>query len=149
MRFRTATWMEVDVRYRKVMEDGMEKPVTEKYVVDALSFSEGETKAIAEMSAYVNGECDVKAMKTANYGEILFSDDSDDDVWWKVKLNIFTINEKTGKEVKSPALYLVQAATLQRAVNNVMSAFGNMMVDYTFESVTATNVVDVFELKSK
>lgn len=149
MRFRTATWMEVDVRYRKVMEDGMEKPVTEKYVVDALSFSEGETKAIAEMSAYVNGECDVKAMKTANYGEILFSDDSVDDVWWKVKLNIFTINEKTGKEVKSPALYLVQAATLQRAVNNVMSAFGNMMVDYTFESVTATNVVDVFELKSK
>ena len=149
MRFRTATWMEVDVRYRKVMEDGMEKPVTEKYVVDALSFSEGETKAIAEMSAYVNGECDVKAIKTANYGEILFSDDSVDDVWWKVKLNIFTINEKTGKEVKSPALYLVQAATLQRAVNNVMSAFGNMMVDYTFESVTATNVVDVFELKSK
>lgn len=149
MRFRTAKWMEVDVHYRKVMEDGMEKPVTEKYVVDALSFSEGETKAIAEMSAYVQGECDVKAMKAACYKEILFSDDSSDDLWWKVKLNIFTINENTGKEAKSSVSYLVQAGTLQRAVNNVMLAFENMMVDYTFESVTATNVVDVFELKSK
>lgn len=41
--------MEVDVRYRKTMEDGEEKAVTERYVVDAMSFTEGEASAIKEV----------------------------------------------------------------------------------------------------
>ena len=48
MRSRTSSWFETKIRYRKTMEDGMEKPVTEQYVVDALSFSE----AASGMSVY-------------------------------------------------------------------------------------------------
>ena len=39
MRSRTAEWFECKIRYEKVMEDGLQKRVSEIYVVDALSFS--------------------------------------------------------------------------------------------------------------
>ena len=43
MRIRTAEWFETKVQYDKVQEDGMQKKVTEIYVVDALSFTEQRT----------------------------------------------------------------------------------------------------------
>ena len=36
------TWFECKIRYEKVMENGMNKKVTEPYLVDALSFTEAE-----------------------------------------------------------------------------------------------------------
>ena len=33
------TWFECKIRYEKVMENGMNKKVTEPYLVDALSFT--------------------------------------------------------------------------------------------------------------
>ena len=34
------TWFECKIRYEKTMENGMQKKVTEPYLVDALSFTE-------------------------------------------------------------------------------------------------------------
>lgn len=65
MRTRTGTWIETKVKYQKTQEDGTEKMVTEPYVVDALSFTEAENSIIEEMSVYVSGEFQVKAVKKA------------------------------------------------------------------------------------
>ena len=73
MRSRTANWFECKIRYEKVMEDGLQKKVTESYVVDALSFSEAEKRIIEEMSSYISGEFDVADIKKAAYKEIFFS----------------------------------------------------------------------------
>ena len=70
MRSRTSTWFETRVRYDKTMEDGQMKKVIEQYVVDAFSFSEAEKFITEEMSHYVSGEFDVKAIAPATYGEI-------------------------------------------------------------------------------
>ena len=44
MRSRTAKWFICKVRFEKTMEDGLQKKVTEIYVVDALSFTEAEAR---------------------------------------------------------------------------------------------------------
>ena len=62
-RSRTAEWFNVKIRYEKTMEDGLQKKVSENYVVDALSFTEGEGRMIEEMSAYISGEFTVDDMK--------------------------------------------------------------------------------------
>lgn len=36
-------WFECKIRYEKVTENGMQKKVTEPYLVDALSFTEAST----------------------------------------------------------------------------------------------------------
>lgn len=79
MRTRTSTWFECKIRYDKMMEDGMQKKITELYVVDALSFTEAESSIIDEMSAYISGEFEVRDIKKAPYGEIFFSEDASAD----------------------------------------------------------------------
>ena len=49
MRSRTSIWFECKVRYEKTGDDGMSRKVTETYVVDALSFSEAESRILEEM----------------------------------------------------------------------------------------------------
>ena len=56
MRSRTAIWFECKIAYEKVMEDGLQKKVKENYVVDALSFTEAESRIMEEMSSYKDGE---------------------------------------------------------------------------------------------
>ena len=43
-------WFECKIRYEKVAENGMNKKVTEPYLVDALSFTEAESRIIEEIT---------------------------------------------------------------------------------------------------
>lgn len=149
MRSRTATWFECKIRYEKTMEDGMQKKVTEAYVVDALSFSEAEERIIEEMSSYISGEFTVTDIKKAPYGEIFFSDQEMADSWYKAKLQFITLDEKTEKEKRSTVNYLVQAGSFNGAVKNLEEVMGGTMIDYTISSVAETTLMDVFEHVAK
>ena len=145
MRSRTANWFECRIKYEKTMEDGMQKKVTETYVVDALSFTEAEQRIMEEMSSYISGEFTIKDIKIAPYGEIFFSDEEMADKWYKTKLQFITIDEKTAKEKKSSVNYLVNAGTLNGAVKNIDEVMGGTMIDYIIYSVSETSLMDVFE----
>jgi len=147
MRSRTAEWFECKIRYEKVMEDGMQKKVTESYVVDALSFSEAEERIIEEMSSYISGEFAVTDIKKAAYKEIFFSDTDTADRWYKAKLQFITIDEKTAKEKKSSVNYLVNAGSFNGAVKSIDEVMGGTMIDYVIFSVTETTIMDVYEYK--
>ena len=149
MRSRTAIWFEAKVRYEKVMEDGLQKKVTELYVIDALSYSEAEARIMDEMSSYISGEFEVNDIKRAAYKEIFFSEDELADRWYKAKLQFITIDKKTEKEKRSNVNYLVQAGTLNGAVKNIDEVMGGTMIDYVIASVAETTLMDVFEYKKK
>ena len=95
MRQRTADWFETKIRYDKTMDDGMLKPITEQYVVDALSFTEAENAIIEEMSAFIAGDFKITGIKPAPYHEVFFSENDNDDKWYKAKLQFITLDEKT------------------------------------------------------
>ena len=92
MRSRTADWYETKIRYEKTMEDGAQKKVTEQYVVDALSFTEAENTIIEEMSSYISGGFKITDIKHAAYREIFFSENTNDDRWYKAKLQFITLD---------------------------------------------------------
>ena len=144
MRSRTANWFECKIRYEKTMEDGLQKKVTEAYVVDALSFSEAEERIIEEMSSYISGEFTVTDIKKAPYGEIFFSDQEMADRWYKAKLQFITEKEK-----KSNVNYLVQAGSFNGAVKNLDEVMGGTMIDYSIVSVAETQIMDVYEHVAK
>ena len=145
MKTRTATWFECKIAYEKVMEDGLQKRVTEMYVVDALSFTEAEKRIMEEMSSYISGEFSVKDLTIAKYGEIFFSDEETADRWYKCKLQFITIDEHTEKEKRSNVFYLVQGSTLENARKNIDEVMGGTMIDYSIVSVAETSIMDVFE----
>ena len=145
MRSRTANWFLCKIRYEKVMEDGLQKKVTELYVVDALSFTEAEERIIEEMSTYISGEFEVWEIDRAVYKEIFFSDDDMADKWYKAKLKFITIDEKTEKEKKTTVYYLVQAGSFEGAHRNIDEVMGGTMIDYIIDTVSETAIMDVFE----
>ena len=101
----TSQWYEVKVRYDKMTDDGTPKPITEQYVVDALTFTEAESIITEEMSVYISGEFNINGIKPASYKEIFFSDLNNDDRWFKAKLQFITFDEKTQKEKRSAVNY--------------------------------------------
>lgn len=149
MRSRTTTWFECKIRYEKMMEDGMQKKVTEGYVVDALSFTEAENRIMEEMSAFISGEFTVTDIKKATYSEIFFDDKDSADKWYKARLQFITLDEKTNKEKRSSVNYLVNARTLTDAVKNIEEAMGGTMIDYIISSVAETTLMDVYEYSVK
>lgn len=149
MRIRTSNWFEVGIRYQKTQEDGSEKSVTEKYAIDALSFTEGESAITEEMAAYISGKFKVKSMQEASYREVFFSDKDDDDCWYKAKLQFISYDDKTNKEKRSNVTYLVQAKSMHRAISNIDEVMGKTMIDYEIIGLSKTNVYDVFEHQTK
>jgi hypothetical protein len=145
MRSRTSDWFETKIRYDKTQEDGSQKAVTEQYVVDAQSFTEAEASVTDEMSAYISGEFKIVGLKPAPYHEIFFSDNGNDDKWYKAKLSFITIDEKSEKEKRSTVNYLFQAKTLPGAVKSIDEVMGHTMIDYEISAVTETTFMDVFE----
>ena len=149
MRSRTSIWFECKVRYEKSGEDGTPRKVTETYVVDALSFSEAESRIMEEMSRWVSGELEIADLKIAQYKEIFFADSDMADRWYVAKLAFITIDEKTDKEKKTRVCYLVNAGNINAAVKNIEEQMAGTMIDYDTFNVSETQILDVFEYKPK
>jgi hypothetical protein len=145
MRTRTAVWYETTVRYDRQTEDGGQKKVSEVYVVDALSFGEAEEVITKEMEAFVTGEFDVKKIAIAPYTEVFFSEDEDDDKFFRATVAMITLDERTGKEKKTNVNYLVQAKNIETARRYVVDAFLNTRIDYEINRLVETKILDVFE----
>lgn len=141
---RVSKFYEVKIRYQKMQEDGKEKKVTEQYVVEALSFTEAESRIIEEMTHYISGEFDVVSEKIAPYNEIFLSDNSTDDKWFVSKVGFITIDKRTAKEKKQTFRYLVQAATSELALDYTKEMFSHGMSDYRIDAVQDTATLEVF-----
>lgn len=138
------TWFECKIRYEKVMENGMNKKVTEPYLVDALSFTEAEARVIEEMTPFISGEFTVSDIKRANYSELFPSDEEAADRWFKCKLVFITLDEKSGAEKKTTTQVLVQASDLRDAVKKLDEGMKGTMADYQIAMVSETPLMDVY-----
>ena len=144
MKSKVSKYYEVKIQYQKMQEDGREKKVTEQYVVEALSFTESESRITEEMTPYISGEFDIVSEKIAPYNEIFISDRTDDDKWFISKVGFITLDERTDKEKKQTFRYLVQARTSELAMDYTKEMFSHGMSDYSIEAVQDTPTLDVF-----
>ena len=135
-------WFECKIKYDKMLETGMQKSVTEPYLVDALSFTEAEARIIQEIKPYISGEFSVSDIKRAKYTESFFNETGDR--YFKARLFFITLDEKSGAEKKTGINMLVQATLLKEAVEIVETEMKKTMIDYTFASVAETAIMDVF-----
>lgn len=138
------TWFECKIRYEKTMENGMNKKVTEPYLVDALSFTEAEARIIKELQPFITGEFTVSDIKQANYSELFASEEEAADRWYKCKLFFITLDEKSGAEKKTSTQVLVQAADLRDAIKKLDEGMKGTMADYIIGSVSETAIMDVY-----
>lgn len=127
------TWFECKIRYERVMENGMNKKVTE-----------AEARIIEEMTPFISGEFTISDIKRANYSELFPSDEESADRWFKCKLIFITLDDKSGAEKKTSTQVLVQAADLRDAVKKLDEGMKGTMADYQIASVAETAIMDVY-----
>lgn len=138
------TWFEVSIKYEKIAENGKQKKVTEKILVDALSYTECEARSIQEMAPFITGEFTVSDIKRANYSELFTSEEDAADRWFKCKLLFITLDEKSGAEKKTATNILVQASDLRDAVKKLDEGMKGTMADYQIASIAETAIMDVY-----
>lgn len=136
-------WFEVKVRYEQTQEDGMNKMVTETYVYKAADFGEAYDKAIKNMSTFISGEFEITAMKIAQYKEIITQDERTEEKYYRVKVNLIILDEKTNKEKKVAQYYLVNADSVEKARKYTDTAFSDTLIDYVIEAVQEAKIIDV------
>lgn len=135
-------WFETKISYEKEVESGMMKKVSEPYLVDALSFTEAEAKIIKEMTPFMSGEFQVANVGRRNYSEVFY--DENGDYYFKAKVLFICIDEKSGAEKMSASMMLVQADSLQHAIDNLNAGMKGTMADYKIASITETKIMDVY-----
>lgn len=140
-------WFECKVRYEKALESGMQKTVTEPYLVDALSFTEAEARILEEMKPFISGEFTVSDIKRVQFAETFFNETGDR--YYKAKLYFITLDEKSGSEKKKAFNMLIQALDLKEAVEILETEMKKTMIDYSIASIAETAIMDVFPYSSE
>ncbi|MDD6210879.1 MAG: DUF4494 domain-containing protein [Bacteroidales bacterium] len=140
-------WFECKVSYDKMLENGIQKKVTEPYLVDALSFTEAEARIIEEIRPYITGEFAVAGIKRARISEIFFNEDGDR--YFRFKINFITLDEKSGAEKKTACTMIAQASTLKGAIDELEKGMKGTMADYEIASVSETPIMDVFTFSAE
>ena len=139
-----ALWFECKVRYDKMQENGSVKKVNEPYLVDALTFTEAESRIIEEITPYISGEFSISAVKKTRISEIFFNEDGDR--YFMAKVNFISLDEKSGAEKKSANYILVQASDFKDACTKFYKGMEGTLSDYEVVSIAETMIMDVFPL---
>lgn len=140
-----AQWIEVKVRYEKMTDSGKAVKVTDPYLVDALSCTEAEARVIDEITPFCN-DFNVLSVGKTKISEIFW--DATGDKFYKVKVNVITIDEKTATEKRSASYILVQASTFANALHNFNEGMKGTIADYEIEAITETKIVDVYRYQA-
>ena len=140
-------WFECKGSFDKMGEDGLIKKVTEPYLVDAMSFTEAESRIVEEITPFVSGELVVAHIKRAKIAELFTNDVGDK--WYRCKVNFVSFDEKKQVEKRLPQVMMVQAASFKTALDNLLEGMKGTMADYEIATISETMIMDVFPFKPK
>jgi len=136
-------YFEVTVKFEKTAEEGKIVKVTERYLVDALTFSEAEARIIEEMKPFISGEFKVANINPQKYSELFWNENGDK--WFKAKVNFIVLDEAKGVEKKNGNYMLVQANDLKEARELLVEGMKGSMADWEIASISETKILDVYK----
>lgn len=137
------TWFESKVKYNKVSQSGNEQIVTENFLLDAVSYTDAETRTIKQMHELVRGgEFQIVDIKKSRIAEVFPFDDGE---WWfKATINLVTVDEEAGKEKKLRTYYLIMADDIKEALARLEESLSYLVIPYVTSALAVSTIVDVF-----
>lgn len=137
-------WFEAKIKYTKINEDGRARKVNESYLLDGMSYTEAEARIMLEMESVISGDYYISNLRKSNITEIVFSDDENDDRWYRARVIIIDADEISGKDKASSQYYLVAGSDTTRALENLKKSLATFLIPWEVGSITDTNIMDVY-----
>lgn len=131
----------VKCRFIKVMEDGSSKKVSESYLVDAMSCTEAEARAVKELSGYYE-DLDVNSVTEKKVVDLVGNEEHSE--FFLAKVAFIILDEISGKEKKTVGTWYVRGNNFEDAYNAVKSEFSSSMTDTEIISLSKTNIVEYY-----
>lgn len=142
------TWFTCKVKYTKIDENGKTKNVTEPYLVDAVSFTDAETRIYEKAEEFVDGEFFVTGISKSKIHDI-FQFEDQGDRWFSVKVKYVSVEESSGKEKKVVNNLLVYAIDVKDAYEKTQEGLAEMLVPYEIPSISESPILDIFPYESE
>lgn len=136
-------WFECTIKYEKELEEGKIAKITERYLVDALTFTEAEARIIKEMKPFISGEFEVANINPQKYSELFWNEKCDK--WFKTKVNFIVLDEEKGVEKKVANYMIVQANDLKEARELLVEGMKGSQADWEIASISETKILDVYK----
>lgn len=139
------SYIETAARFERMSEDGKVKKVTERFLVDALSCTEAESRTIEELTPYVSGDLEVTANKKVNISEVLGNKEADK--FYLAKVAFVTIDERTAKEKKTVSQWIIGGTDFNDAYEVVLREVNKCMADIEIQSLSETAIREFYPAK--
>lgn len=137
------TWFECKVKYLKVNHNGLEGLVTESFLLDAVSYTDAESRITKHMMETVKGgEFAIVDIKKSQISEVFAEQDGES--WYKAVISLVTIDEQAGKEKRMRSAYLLKADCFSEAVQRLDECLSYLVIPYVVQSLSLSQIVDVF-----
>lgn len=130
------------IRYDKMLETGMQRTVTEEFLIDALSWTEAEKRIVEEIKPFISGEFSISDIRRYRISESFLNQPGDR--FFRAKLYFITLDEKSGREKKTASYSLIQANDIEEAKDIIVREMKKTMIDYTIQKIEETKILDVF-----
>jgi len=135
------TFFECRVKAMKIDQNGVERKVSDAYLIDAVSYTDAEARITEKMRELIRGDFSVASIKQSNITDIL---PGEGEFFWKAKISFVTIDEQLGREKKANQYLLVSADCLDDAVVSIHNGLDYMLAPYCLEQVLLSTIIDVF-----
>jgi hypothetical protein len=135
------TWYECKVQYLKIDQGGYERKVNDNYLIDAVSYTDAETRIFQKMAEITRGSFQVMNIKRSNISEIFANDG---EWFYKVKISLITIDDEGGKEKKVNNYLLIMADDIKEALKKLEEGLAYMLVPYVVTGIQLSTIAEVF-----
>ncbi|MBR8759260.1 DUF4494 domain-containing protein [Porphyromonas levii] len=136
------SWFICKITYEKeVNQAGKMRKVSEEYLVDAETFTDAEERMYKEMNS--RGAFIIDSVRKVRFYELFLDEQSER--YYRCKVGFVTLDERLGVERKKYVQMMVQADSLEVAIEKLHDGMHDTLSDYELASVTETNIMDVFK----
>lgn len=125
------SFFKCSVKRTETADNGMERKVTDEYIVDAMSYTEAEARIMEEIAGTGIDSADVDITRL-RVDEVVPSEGGS---WFKVTVDFISLDERTGDEKRKPHSYMVEAGSLVEAISRFEEHMEGTVTDWALTLV--------------
>ena len=132
------------VKSERIDNDGLNKSVTESFLLEAESHANAENRIIEQVAQFSEGAVEVISVKKVKIGDIFGFENKDGDKFYKVKVAFISFDEDRQIEKRKVVTSIVMSDSCENALKEIKAGLSGSMSEYVITGIDETPIIDFF-----